>query len=219
MLNQSFWSDWDRPQCYPYDCTCEALIDGWFVQPSATLTSIPLFLIGIYVFLKFRTINKKLGHLGLILSFVGGSSFFAHASFSAVVFYFDFFSILMVFSWIIFYFQSNHTDIYWWIKLLFLSLSIFILIFIFEKYRVYICLTYFLFVCSYFYSRKNQIDLDLNLLYVSLLFFIISFVFNMLDEHKIWCNNNIGNTIHGHSIWHIGVTIASYFFVKSISRT
>jgi hypothetical protein len=218
MIKESYWANFSRPTCYPSQCTCEGYYDGWIVQPSATITSIPCIILGIWILHKIKKSNPKLFLFGVSICILGISSILAHGTFTSLAFQFDFFSIILCSSYLLLYFAELNFNRWWIFKWITLTSIVYLVVYNFEPIRVYSCILYFLLVFLFWikwYRRYLHNGYWFILSYSSL---ILSLILFFLDETKIWCSNP-DSWIQGHSIWHLGATFGIWAIYKGICNT
>lgn len=219
MIKNSFWAKFDRPNCYPDNCNCEPYVDGWVIQPSATITSLPIILLGFWIFLSAKnskfTYPKIFGVLSIIL---GIASTLAHGTFTDYALHFDFYAILLSISWVgtHCYFKNNDwtkRQILIWI---FVSLIMFATVYLYQSWRIYLCLLYFAFTFVLWLKWIKLHKERLSNFVLSFVVLTISSILFYVDENKIWCAENIW--ILGHSLWHLGVCLSLYLAYKGFYR-
>ncbi len=215
-MEKSYWSQYVRPACYP-KCNCETIRDEWVVQPSATLSSLPLILLGIWIVKKSWKLDPKLIMLGINVIFLGIASTLAHGTFTAIALHLDFLGILFCLTWMGLYCSGLKFDRIWvglWISLTALSFSI---TYLFENIRIFFCIIYFVIVFIVWlkwYRRNNQVKKYFKYSYSILA--ISAFLF-LLDEQRIWCSNPDGWFL-GHSLWHLGVCLSLWFSFQGLYK-
>lgn len=218
MIKNSYWSNYSRPTCYPSKCTCEAYQDGWVIQPSATITSIPFLILGLWIMGKTRKQDLRLFIFGITIYIIAIASLLAHGTFTSWAFYFDFFSIILCTSYLLLYFTDMKFNVWWIVKWLTLSFLIFPIIYYFESIRVLTCIVYFFLVfilwIKWYYNYLHR-GYWFSLAYTS---FFFSIIFFYLDESKLWCFNP-DSWIQGHSIWHLGATVALWAMYKGLCNS
>ena len=207
MKNSTIWSSFTKPSCYP-ECNCEALRDALIVQPSATLSSLPLIFLGIWMISRSKSLDKRLLMQAICVMFLGIASTLAHASFTAWALHLDFFAILMYFSWNAIYYSKIKFSLNWIFLWLVLTFLVFGLTYLFEPYRIILCISYFalIFLLWLQWLKKNTWVLK----YFICAYFVmgLSALLFYLDEMKIWCPKDLSGWVFGHSLWHLGVCFA-----------
>lgn len=213
MQEKSYWSQFSKPNCYPNNCNCEALSDSWVQQPSATLSSLPLIILGFWILFSSLKIDKKLVVMGGAVIFLGLASTAAHGTFTAFALHLDFLAILLCLSWLVVYCSGLRWGMNWvltWMS--FTGLTFFLTLF-FEKYRILFCILYFCIVfCIWliWYKKNKIVKKYFFISYIVLSFSALVFY---LDENKIWCPDPYGWFL-GHSLWHLGVCFSlGYSFI------
>lgn len=217
MNQKSYWSQFTKPSCYPSHCNCEALTDSWIQQPSATISSLPLILLGLWIIYTSLRVDRKLICMGSSIVFLGLVSTAAHGTFTAFALHLDFLGILLCLSWVAIYCSGIPWEKNWIILWLILTLICFWITYLFEGYRIYFCIMYFLFVFILWikWYKKNTLGKKdfvkaYSILAVSALLFYI-------DENKIWCTNP-QSWLQGHTLWHIGVTCSLWYSFLGIKK-
>lgn len=218
MLKNSYWANFDRPLCYPTHCNCEPYVDDWVVQPSATFSSLPIIILGLWIIITQKNkLNSPIISFGLVITTIGFASTIAHGTFTDLGLHFDFYAIILCISWVGSYcFISKST---WTFKNYFMcilvSLLSFLTVFSFQKARIYLCIIYFFVTfiiwIKWFKShRKSKYNfiISFTILTIAALFFYV-------DENKIWCAKSIW--VMGHSLWHYGVCTSLYFAYRGFT--
>lgn len=211
-MEQSYWSQFAKPLCYP-KCNCEALRDGWVVQPSATWSSLPLLFLGFWMLKKAWKVDPRLVMQGFSVVFLGLASTLAHGTFTAVALHLDFLAIILCLTWLGMYCLERPFNLRWIFLWLMITNLIFIFVTYFETYRIIFCCLYF--CCIFFlwlkWMKKNSSFK--KYFYVSFFVMAVAALLFFLDEKKIWCVDPYSWFL-GHSLWHLGVCFGlAYSFI------
>lgn len=204
-----FWSLFDRLPCFP-NCGCEPMIAGcFFCQPVNVITSIPYFLAGLILYFKVQNKNKELIAWVSVMGVVAATSMFAHSTYTRISMAMDYASIIFLFTFFLFF---DLTKKY---RALIVSPAYYILLTalllpldIWSQY--YVSLVMFTIAVIHF-LRKNGVKVLVHRsLLTSFTILGISTLFLLLDKDERLCS--IKYIPYGHTIWHIGSALSSYFF-------
>lgn len=210
MSEMSYWSQFTQHACYPKDCNCEAIRDAWIRQPSATYSSLPIIILGLWMIKQSLKLDMKLVVQGLSVVFLGIASTLAHGTFTALALHMDFLAIILCFSWLAIYCSGMRwgwTWIFLWLGLTALG---FTMTYIFVSYRILFCTLYFVLVFMIWlvWYKKNKTVKKYFMISYGIL--SVSAILFFLDETRIWCTDPEGWFL-GHSLWHIGVCFSIWY--------
>lgn len=191
--------------------------EGIILQPLATLTSLPILLVGLYILWA----NWKCGRnlvLGFLVALTGLGSIIVHASFTKVGTYMDFSGIYLIFLWIFSKSLESKIKRPFPVFLALSTLCVSLLITL-ENLRFVVgvvCGT--LGIIGFLYSYEFKLRENLNsYLKISLGVFVISVIVMALDQTRIWCHPD--SWLQGHSLWHLGVAAVLWGFYQGLRQS
>lgn len=212
--NANFWQQFQRATCYPDHCNCEAFSSAFIMQPFATITSLPIIILGFYFLISDIRAGRGWVY-GALTVFIGISSTYLHMGFTKFGIIMDFGGINLIFLW--FFFKSKKTQMPNYPFYYGLSIIAFLLILYFlEPVRHFLTLACGILgihalVRTLKFNPGCQGTRDFK---ISFGIFIPSFILMQLDLHRVWCTPDA--LIHGHSIWHLGVALSLFFTHRAL---
>lgn len=188
-------------------------ISGCLAQPANTFSNLAFILVGVWcIFLLRKTKFKDLYLFPLSFIIIGLSSGFYHATATFVGQFFDFFSIYILGS-VLLYFAIKHfiKSKFW----LIVGLSIFTILLGFILWflpflRIIIAIIE-LFALIYLGRKNWSKHVNTKPFKTALLVFVGSFIVWNLDLFYIWNIDTVEHFINGHALWHILNSISLYF--------
>ena len=175
-LNAHFWNQFARSACFPDNCNCEVISEGFILQPFSVITSLPIIAVGIYMLYHSWKSRRSLV-LGTLVTLTGIGSVLVHATFTKFGTYLDFSGIYLIFLWI--FCKSLEDKIkYPFIVFLGLSFSCLLLLFQHEELRFYIgTVCGFLGIFGLLYSLNFSFQDKIN---SSIKFALAVFIFSVM---------------------------------------
>ena len=208
---KEYWGNFERTACYPNKCNCEYMNQGNFVvQPIATISNIPIILVGMFVLFKHFK-NHQLFSLGFLIILTGLGSVVLHMTFTRFGQILDFSGIGFVFAWVVFYYYIPKKYFYHFLVLL-ISIS-YSVIYFDAKLRYPLVILFGVTSSLTLFKKefKNKFYLNKNFI-ISIFSFFIGLLLFFADNKRIWCPSY--RWIQGHTIWHFLVATSLYFFYE-----
>jgi uncharacterized membrane protein SirB2 len=218
------WTQFRGATCLP-DCWCEATrVGSWILEPVNTWTNLVFIFSGLFFLLRSEIFLQNTNGLnahtqfpklyGFALLFVGGGSFFYHASQTFMGQWFDVFGMYLVSIFYIAYnffrlkkFNLKQFKIFYFVTCIVLGIIIY---YIPETRRWLFGVSIaFTFVQSLYVQKKLQAVINSHYLILAVGSYITAQTFWILDKNKIWCNPYAW--MNGHGLWHILTGIAAIF--------
>lgn len=179
---------------------------AFVVQPVATLTNIPLIILGVFFAIKYIK-DTALYTLSLLLLATALGSVIIHMTFTRFGQMLDFSGIAFVFLWVGFYYTLKPERL----KIVYPIIMpiIYVIIFYNEKARYpIVLLSAFFSVSSLIHFERLKSILTNKHLILSFLSFTFGFTLFYIDNKKIWCPQNLW--LMGHSLWHLILSFSFY---------
>jgi len=211
QLNAHFWDQFQRSSCFPNTCPCESFSDGFFMQPTLVITSLPYIFIGLFIMLKF---NWRIKALGLSFILTGLGSVLLHASLTEMGQIADFSGIALTFLWVLLHITIKGNKRLFAL-FIFLSLGIYILFFNFIEVRYYVVFGIILLQLIFIPIKKPGFFFNhKRVSIVSVLFLAVGFVLFRMDMHRLFCPEF--SLFQGHALWHMCVTVSQILLTRNL---
>lgn len=206
----NFWSLFERLPCFP-DCGCEPMVHGCIIcQPVNVLSSIPYFIAAIVLYFRIKNKSNELIAWTSLLSVCGMTSMFAHSTYMTLTMAMDYASIIFLLTFFLYFDVVGKKSIWAFPVYYFLILIGMLPLDIWTQYFVTVVIFT---IAIIHFLRKHSIK---ALVHKSLLtsFFILagSTLFMLLDKKEWLCS--VRYIPYGHTIWHLGSAVSSYYFGK-----
>ena len=216
-LNATFWDQFSRLPCFPDNCGCEPLTQGFIIQPYNTLSNIFLIVLALFLLKKYSKEKNHFFILGIILIYAGFSSAFLHLSYTYLGMILDFTGITAIMAWslLIFKIKSSKNLFLSVLFVLFLK-TIAMLVWIDSRELIpfilaFIIAYYFIIVRKFFVLFYKDTNFLISVM--SLLIGVGLFIF---DKNRIYCPEI--KFFQGHTIWHVLVAIGIYNYYRFVKR-
>jgi hypothetical protein len=182
------------------------------MQPSAFWSSFAYVLTAFFIYYRAPSKTFELKLWSGVLCYLAFSSMFAHASYLRLALAMDF-VIISFFSFtnLLKLLKRSHKEIIFWF-VIFSSLLVVCFYFISGLPRILLSVLIFFFALGDLFrdmkselwqGRSKPFWICMGVLFVSFWVFII-------DTFQIFCLSN--SIFHGHTLWHIGSAISTYFY-------
>jgi len=224
ILSMSIWSKFRLVHCMPNDCFCEGIRDGLIAQPSATLTMLPLLLLGFYILVKSsKSKNLFPRLLGISTVVAGLGSMIFHGTMTHFGATLDWLGIYMII--LTFFLWGANNLVKLTKKTTILSFLGFVVSFTIISYFFMtwgrtilgILLTLTLLEEILILLSNKRILGNLKYYFLTIVLFLSAFFLHQLDERRIICNPS--SLFQLHSIWHILIVLAVYcYYIYNLSR-
>jgi hypothetical protein len=191
-------------------------LPGCIAQPANTFSNLAFVFVAMMIFYSLR--KEKFSSLYLfpvIYILIGLSSGCYHASSTFVGQFFDFFSIYMLGSLLIYSsakILSNRYKNILSISSVLITVLLGVILWFAPYMRIYIAfLELFLLIYIEFNVKQKYPNYNSKNFLSALLIFIIAFGIWLLDVTYLWDLDKIEHIINGHAIWHILTSVSLYF--------
>lgn len=209
---KEYWGNFQRTQCYPNKCNCEPMNPGSLItQPISTYSNLPLFILGLFIAIKYVKATKVY-ILGILITISALGSTILHMSYTRIGQIMDFSGIAFIFVWIILYymFRSVRSIVF---GLMLTMLISYMFLYFYPSLR-----HPFIFICamaSIVILIKNEglkrLTSNLNIIF-SMSSFTLGVLLFYLDNQRVWCPEN--PWVMGHTMWHFLVCLSCYFIFR-----
>lgn len=212
-LDASFWDQFERSACLPDGCSCEAIGNGFFLQPYSVATSIPSLLLGLYIIYKFRWRIKA---LGLSFFLTGFGSVLLHGSYTKIGQIADFSGIAVIFSWLLLHISINQKNN----KLFFFKYTVFViglyfLLYNFISIRYYVIFAIVILITIMSVIKKPGLFFNhKKVSFFAIFTLAIGFVLFRLDLNRVFCPEF--PLLQGHTLWHILVFVSELLILRNL---
>jgi hypothetical protein len=167
-------------------------------------------------FIIKKTSSKILLPLPLVFLTIGISSFFYHASATFIGQFFDFFSIYILGSILLFFSAKPSKILGNKILLTITIVTIFLglLLWFVPSLRIPIAFIEPFIVLALERKNKSKYQIDYKYFTTAIKIFIFAFIIWLSDLYMVWDIDWLEHYVNGHAIWHILTSISLWFVFK-----
>jgi Ceramidase len=193
-------------------------LSGCIAQPANTFSNIAYIIIAIMAaFVLAKTKSKLLYLFPFVYVLIGFTSGFYHASATFVGQFFDFFSIYMLGSVLIYFAAKRSLNISTKLLtfiLIFLTFGLGFVLWYAPFLRIFIAFGELFLLLYLEYKNRKLYHTTYTHFATALRVFLVAFGIWMLDETMIWDIDWLEHYINGHAIWHILTAVSLWFVFK-----